>query len=165
MLFKPKTPLNKLNFLTHLLKIEWKSIATHTSSCLWHFHTLLRCWPSINSTVSSKIIYLCCNRLGKMLVLCRMNFKMSMWHVDAASSKGGFTQNLVTAYDLACGQLQSSHRLPSPYLGEFSQFRPASGLLKIVLSKPHCRGCRWWCSCCMWENWKTDVGHKLVHKP
>jgi len=24
--------------------------------------------------------------------------------------------------------------------------------LKIVLSKPDCRCCRWWCSCCIWED-------------
>jgi len=51
-------------------------------------------------------------------------------------------------------QRQSSHRLRRPYPGEFSRFRTASGLLKIVLSKPDCCGCRQWCSCCMWEDWR-----------
>ena len=49
------------------------------------------------------------------------------------NSKGGFTQNPVTAYDPAYGQRQSSHELRWPYPGEFSRFRPASSLLKIVL--------------------------------
>jgi len=56
-------------------------------------------------------------------------------------NKGGFTQNPVTAYDPAYGQRQSSHRLRWPYPAEFSRFRPASGLLKIVLNKPDCRDC------------------------
>ena len=47
------------------------------------------------------------------------------------------------------------------YPGEFSRFRPASGLLKIVLRKADCRGCRWCCSCCVWEaevcmDWISD---------
>jgi len=57
--------------------------------------------------------------------------------------EGGFTQNPVTAYDPIYGQRQSSHRLRWPYPGDFSWFWPASGLLKVVLSKPDCRGC-WW---------------------
>ena len=64
----------------------------------------------------------------------------------AGLAEGGFTQNPVTAYDTAYGQQQSSHKLVWPYPGEFSRFRPASGLLKILLSKPNFR-C--WCSCCM----------------
>ena len=32
-LYKPKTPLDKPNFQARLLKITWKSIVTHTSSC------------------------------------------------------------------------------------------------------------------------------------
>jgi len=32
----------------------------------------------------------------------------------------------------------------------------------MVISKLDCRGCRWWCSCCMWENWRWP---KLVRKP
>jgi len=71
---------------------------------------------------------------------------------DGRNSLDGFTQNPVTAYDPAYGQRQFSHRLRWPFPGAFSQFRPASGVLKIVLSKPDCRCCRWWCSCCMWEN-------------
>ena len=61
---------------------------------------------------------------------------------DVCLCKGGFTQNPVTAYDPAYGQRQSSHKLGWPNPGEFSRFRPASGLLKIVLSKPDCRCCR-----------------------
>ena len=64
----------------------------------------------------------------------------------------GLTQNPVTAYDPVNCQRQSSHRLRWPYPDEFSRFQPASVLLKIVLCKPVCRGCRWWCSCCMWED-------------
>ena len=59
-----------------------------------------------------------------------------------SKAKDGFTQNPVTAYDPAYGQRQSSHKFQCPYPGEFSRFRPASGLLKIVLSKPDCRCCR-----------------------
>jgi len=33
-------------------------------------------------------------------------------------------------------------------------FSVSTGLLKIVLSKPDCRGCRWWCSSCMWKDWR-----------
>jgi len=47
--------------------------------------------------------------------------------------KGGFTWNPVTAYDPVYGQRQSSLRLRWPCPGEFSRFRPASGLLKIIL--------------------------------
>jgi len=69
---------------------------------------------------------------------------------SACRRKGGFTQNPVTTYEPAYGQRQSSHRLRWPYPAEFSRFRTAYGLLKIGLSKPDCRGCRWWCSCCIW---------------
>jgi len=57
-------------------------------------------------------------------------------------AEGGFTQNPVTAYDPAYGQRQSSHTLHWQYPGELSRFRPPSDSLKIVLSKPDCRGCQ-----------------------
>ena len=46
--------------------------------------------------------------------------------------KGGFTQNPVTAYDLAYGQRQSSHMQQEHHHRQHRQ----SGLLKTILSKP-----------------------------
>ena len=45
-----------------------------------------------------------------------------------------------------------SHMLRWTYPAEFSRFRTASGWLKTVLS--NCCVCRWWCSCCLCEDWR-----------
>jgi len=72
---KQKT-LNKPNFRAHLLKFEWKSVETHIPlSCFRRFYTSLRCWRSLNSTVSSQIVYSCHNRQAWQLVLCRITFQ------------------------------------------------------------------------------------------
>jgi len=47
-------------------------------------------------------------------------------------SEGGFTQNLVTAYDPAYDQRQSSHMQQECHHRQHQQ----SGLLKTILSKP-----------------------------
>jgi len=51
--------------------------------------------------------------------------KLALLTTPEDKSKGGFTQNPVTAYDPAYGQRQSSHRLRCPYPGNFSRFRSA----------------------------------------
>jgi len=84
---KPKTLLNNLNFLMHLLKIEWM-LNPHflvLLSMVSHFTLLIYC--SSNSTVSSQIVYLCRNRYVRQLWYVEFIFKMAKRRADLAFPK------------------------------------------------------------------------------
>ena len=71
-----------------------------------------------------------------------------------SSYKGGFTQNLVTAYARLMSN-SSPHRFThAPLAMTRWIFSVSNGLqlLKIGLSTLDCCSCQWWCSCCMSED-------------
>jgi len=74
-LYIPKTPLNKPNFRTHLLKIGWKSVELTLclafDGCTLNFAEDL----VLNSTVPSQILYLCRSGSARQLELCRIYFQ------------------------------------------------------------------------------------------
>ena len=146
---------NAIKFFFRMARMGHHRAVSSPESCVFHKDIF-----NLNARM------VCCrNTVWKVLRPCNILFRLccvistikgrSCIHSEDWNSKGGFTHNPVTAYDPAYGQRQSSHRLRWPYPGEFFRFWPASGLLKIVLSKPDCRGCRWWCSCCMREDWRV----------
>jgi len=135
----------------HLLPkdLMFKNVGAKLVSCPGRHLTSVRPWEVTHlHNNTSRTSHMTAR---KIISIWRSN---SLVYDIAKPHLGGFTQNPVTAFDPAYGQRQSSHRLHWPYTGEFSRFRPASGVLKIVLSKPDCRGRRWWWSCCMWEEWR-----------
>ena len=109
---------------------------------LKHVLVLFKQSSFMNRNVSLKQILYCKVVSSQYQVICKWN--TAIWTTDIliasanklssliTTTKGGFAQNPVTAYEPAYGQRQSSHMFRWPYSAECSRFEQLRAYLKLV---------------------------------